>query len=56
MRSPRTASEGQATGLLYGDVILNCLGSPSPAWVGARGGGDEGGKSTGLRLKQIGAG
>ena len=32
------------------------LGTPSPAWAGARGGGDEGGKSTGLRSKLPAAG
>ena len=39
----------------YGVVLVICLGSPSPAWAGARGGGDEGGKSTGRRWDLSGA-
>ena len=45
---PRTATEGHATGTYYEKLL-----APLLPRAGARGGGDEGGKSTELRFKRL---
>jgi hypothetical protein len=47
---PRTATEGHATGTYYEKLL-----APLLPRAGARGGGDEGGKSTELRFKLLAA-